>query len=338
MAIDIWGNWDGQPDYGTPNLQGSQNTTVKQPVFQGSSPTIQAPNTGTGDQRALLPSSGGATSYSAPQQQAQQQQQYTAPSYGGYASAAEQQAAQLKAERLAKANAMKSGLTNIVKSITGVYDALYGDIGVAAADKNKQVLGVYNQDVGALTDQFAGEFPAIGNAYSARNVYDSSYRIDKENLAKTGFQNTLNTRGQARDQDLAQVGQFVATQRADINAQKGLQNTLLKQISESDNPDELTQIQNQLTAKLAELRASRSGLKSQASYLDTLNKTVPAGSRLAGLRTSLTNVVKSQVPTALKRSIAENLINNAGLSPEEARAALGEFNLVLDDEENLQTA
>lgn len=255
---------------------------------------------------------------------------------GGYAAPYVSPEDQLAAQRKAQANAMKSGLTGIIGNIKNVYDALYGDVNVAAADKNRQVLDVYGQDVNALTDQFASEFPAIGNAFSARNTYDSSYRMDKEEGARTGFKNTLTTRGQARDQDLANVGQFVATKQAEIGAQKGLQDQTLAQIMASENPDELTSLQSQLAARLADLQASRAGLRSQASYLDTLNSAVPAGSRLAELRGSLSNVIKSQVPTGLKQTIATNLIQNAGLTPSEVQAALGEFNAQLGDEENRQ--
>lgn len=270
---------------------------------------------------------------SAPAPVAAPQPTYTAPNGRTYSS----QAAYL-AERQAQANALKSGLTGLVNNIKGVYDAMYGDVNVVAADKNANILESYNTDVSGLTSQFADEFPAIGRAYSARNTYDSSYRMDSEGRATKGFERTVEGRGRDRDQDMAAAGQWVAQQQGQIGAEKGLQDTIIKQIQASSNPDELTQLRNTLDAKLAQLNADRAGLRSKASYLDTLNKAVPAGSRLAGLRTNLTNVIQSQVPTALKRQIGVELIQGAGLTPEEAQAALSEFNVVVAKEEEQPVA
>jgi hypothetical protein len=249
--------------------------------------------------------------------------------YGGYGSYEEQLAAQKRAQ----AEALKNPLKNLIGSITGVYDALYGDVNVAAADKVNQVQQVYGQDVGDLTNQFNEQFPAIGRAYSARGTGSSSYRTDAEETAKGGFNRTLTSRGRTRDNDLAAVGSTVAQQQAEINAQKGLYGSMIGMIDQSQNPEELTQLQNELNRKIAELNASRAGLQSRASYLSTLNAAVPGGSQLPALRESLSNIIKSQVPGQVKLAIGTQLIQNAGLSPAQAEAAIGEFSSQLSGED-----
>jgi hypothetical protein len=220
---------------------------------------------------------------------------------------------------------MKTPLKGLVGSIIGVYDALYNDVNTAAADKVGQLQKVYDEDVNGLTSQFGEEFPAIGRAYSARGTGSSGYRYDAETAAKSGFDRTLQSRARVRDQDLSNVGQSVATQQAQINADKGLNQQILGMIDQSQNPDELRALQNDLNRKIADLTASRAGLRSQASYLDTLNQAVPGGSQLPALRTSLTNVINSQVPSPVKQAIGAQLIQNSGLPQSQVDALLGEF-------------
>jgi hypothetical protein len=244
---------------------------------------------------------------------------------GGYTAPALTAEQQLAAQRKAQAEAMRNPLKGLVGSIQGVYDALYGDINVAAADKVAQVQDVYGQDIGDLTAQFNEQFPTIGKAYSARGTGSSSYRFDAEENAKSGFKRTSDSRARVRDQDLATVGSAVAQQQAEVNAQKGLYGSMLATIDASENPDDLMELQTKLNTKIAELQASRAGLQSKASYLNTLNAAVPAGSQLPALRESLTNIIKSQVPGQVKSAIGAQLIQNSGLPQSQVDALLGEF-------------
>jgi hypothetical protein len=249
---------------------------------------------------------------------------------------AAQQAAAAAAQKAAQANAVKSGITGLVNNIKGVYDALYGDVGSAAAEKSNLVDQKYQQEQKSLTDQFNSSFPAIGNAYGARGTYDSSYRINAEKTAQDQFDNSVGQLGTGRNQDLAGVGQWVAQQQADFNAQKGGLDAILGQIGGSDNVDELTSLRNTLDERLRTLSASRAGLQSQGSYLNTLNSVVPQSNRLSGLQSNLGNVIQSQVPTAVKRAIGQQLINNSGLSQQQAAQALQEFTGQLASEDEKQ--
>lgn len=248
---------------------------------------------------------------------------------GGSAPAAPTQE-QIRAQQ---ANAMKSGVKGLVNSILGVYDAMYGDVSAAAADKVNQVQGVYKEDVDALTQQFGEEFPTIGRGFSARGTGSSGYRFDAEQAARQGFDRTLGSRARVRDQDLSTVGQTVAQQQAQIGADRGLNAGFLAQIDASTNPDELTQLQAELTKKIANLNAERAGLGTRAGYLAKLNETVPGGSQLPGLRQSLSNVISSQVPTQVKQAIGVQLIQSAGLPQSQVDALLGEFNGQLSDQD-----
>lgn len=312
MAIDKWGNWDGQPEYGTPTIQGSNQT-------------LQATSTGTGDQR--LDGGGGATLGAATAAPA------SGGGGGGYTAPYVDPAVAERQKRIAQANALKGGITGIINNIKGVYDAIYGDVDAVGKEKAGQVDQRFNQETKSLTDQFSQQFPAIGNAYASRGTYDSSYRINAEEGAKTGFNNQLEGVGQDRSNALAEVGRYVAGQQADVNAQKGGLDAIISQIQSSENPDELQALQNTLDERKRTLEASRAGLRSKDSYLGEVNRIAPTGDRLAGLTANLTNVINSQVPTPLKRAIGRQLIANSGLPPAQAAQATATLDAQLQAEE-----
>jgi hypothetical protein len=236
-------------------------------------------------------------------------------------------------KRVAQANALKGGITGIINNIKGVYDAIYGDVDAVGKEKAGQVDQRFNQETKSLTDQFASQFPGIGNAYASRGTYDSSYRINAEDAAKTGFNNQLTGIGQDRGNALAEVGKYVAGQQADVNANKGGLDAILAQIQASENPDELQALQNSLDERKRSLEASRAGLRSRDSYLGEVNRIAPTGDRLAGLTANLTNVINSQVPAPLKRAIGRQLIANSGLPPAQQAQAQATLDSQLQAEE-----
>lgn len=248
-----------------------------------------------------------------------------ADAYGGYGSAEAQAAAQAQAARVAQANAIKGSITGLIGNIKGVYDALYGDVNAVAADKTGQIDKQYGQDVKSLTDQFNNQFPLIGQGYGARGTYDSSYRINAEKSAQDQFGNSTATLAQGRDSDLAGVGQFLATQQADFKNQKSGLDAVLAQIQASENPDELTQLQNTLAERQRTLEASRANLGTRDSYLAQLNSAVPASARVGGLKDSLTNVLNSAVPAPIKLAIAGQLVNQSGLNGADTKKLLEDF-------------
>lgn len=240
---------------------------------------------------------------------------------------------QYAAAQQAKLADARNAVSNLVGSITGVYDALYGDIGNVAREKTAQLESTYGRQIDNLTGEYNDMFPTIGKGYSARGAYDSSYRQDAEATANRGFQRSLGDVNANKQQDLAKVGQYIAQTQADINAQKGGVTSILDQIGGIEDENTLTNLRNELDTKLRTLQASRAGNQSQAQYLSTLNQTVPGASRAGEIRTNLQNVLTSAVPTALKRSVATQLVNGAGLDPSVAQALMGEINLQLTEEE-----
>lgn len=237
-----------------------------------------------------------------------------------------------KATRIAQANALKGGITGIINNIKGVYDAIYGDIDAVGADKSKSVTNRYNKESTALVDQFATEFPQIGNAYSARNTYDSSYRQDAEQGAQKQYNNMQDTLALGRDEDLAKVGQYVATQRAQVGADKSALSQMEQLIAASEDPAELQQLQQTLNQKIADVTASRAGMRSQDSYRAEADALVSTADRTQGLMQNLSNIIAGAAPAPLKRSVGMKLIQSSGLPADQQQVLVNDFERQLSGE------
>lgn len=240
------------------------------------------------------------------------------------------------AQRASEAAKFRTQVGSLVKNITGVYDALYGDVDVAASEKSKAIAKRYSDDESSLTGQFNEQFPLIGNAYAGRGTYDSSYRVNKEEGAKGAYGSSLQKLSSGREDDLAEVGRYIAEQRAGFGAQKKGLDNILEDIDLEENPDNLRSLRNKLDARLNDLEASRAGLRSRKSYLSTLNSRVPEGNRIVGIQDSLGNVLRSAVPGSVKKQIGAQLIQNSGLSGTAAARQLAEFNSQVDEEDLIQ--
>jgi len=310
------GTYNPQQQYGG-TLQGSS------PSLQGGSNTLQVTAnpmdyTNFGVQQ-------GATEPAPTTQQ-------TTPYYDAGAAAAAQAAAE-RAQKIAQANAIKGSITGVINNVKGVYDAIYGDLNVVGADKTRSVNQKYNNENTALVDQYNTDFPQIGNAYASRGTYDSGYRIEREDGANKQYNNMLTNLGTARGEDLAKVGEWLGTQRAQVGADSSTLDSLQSLINQSEDPDQLAQYQQQINQRLNDLTASRAGMKSQSSYMQQANQLVDSTDQSAGIRGTISAIVSGAAPAPLKRSTATRLIQSSGLPPEIQNQLLGE----LDDQLNTAT-
>lgn len=251
-------------------------------------------------------------------------------SSGGYVydpeAAARQAAAAKEAAEEAKKQEVMGYTSKMINNAIGLYGKLFGNVKGAA----KSQLGVldkrYNQEVGGLTDQFNQELPKVGRAYAARGTYDSSYRNDAETQATTGFQNQLQDIGTQREADAAKIGQYVATQEADINANKGLLRKMLAELPNVESLDELTQLKRDIDKQYATIEASLAGNQSQEAYTKKLAQVAPSADRMPALQSTLTNIINGAAPGPLKRAVAEQVIGSSGLDKEQQQELLGQIN------------
>ena len=242
-----------------------------------------------------------------------------------YDPVAAQRAAQAAAEE-AQRGQLRAQASGLINTLIGAYDSLFGSARSAAKAQNEALDSRYTKEVGGLTDQFNQELPKIGRGYAARGTFDSSYRGDAEDQATTGFKNQIDDIGTQREADAAKIGQFVAEKEGMVNAEKGLLAKMLETLPSVTDLGELTQLKQQIDRKIADTQAAQSGVQSEAAYRAKLNEVAPSADRMAGLQSTLSNIVNGAAPSPLKRAVAQQVIGSSGLSDEEKQALLGQVN------------
>lgn len=245
--------------------------------------------------------------------------------YNNDQAAADAAAAQAAAEQAAKVEAARSAIGALSNSILGVYNSLYPQIDKAAGDQGRLVNQRYDTEVGGLTDQFNSDFPKIGNSYSARGAFDSSYRQDAEAGAQKAFGNQLDVEAQGRRGDLAKVGQFVASNKAKIGSNIDDINAILDHVGQTTDVNELSQIQAAIQQRLSQAKASVADLGTQGGYIGQLQGIVPTADQTKALTANLSTILQGAANPMLKRSIGQKLIASSGLPPDQQQQLLSDY-------------
>ena len=229
--------------------------------------------------------------------------------------------------------AQRSGLQKNIQKLIGnamsVYDSLYGNLGTAAASQRQALESKFGKETGALGEQFTQEIPRIGQAYAGRGAYDSSWRTNAENAAKSAFEGQLQGLGEQKIAEMGKIGQEVSTQEAEFGAGQSALNRALALVPQTTDVTELTNLQTEIQKQIDNLRTQRAGLQSQESFVQRFQQLAPAPDRMANLSRTLTNIINGQAPNALKQSVAAQIIASSGLTPEEQQQALTNFNAQL---------
>lgn len=233
---------------------------------------------------------------------------------------AQQQAAE-RARQEAADNArraeLRGGIRNLISSMSGVYDLLHGDINSAAAEQRQGLQDKYNKETGSLTDQFNQEMPVIGRGWAARGAYDSSYRTGAEGVATDAYSKQIQSLGDEKTASEGKIGQWAAQQRANIEADRGGVSAVGAQIDAENDINVLTQLKNQIDAKLRDNQAKRADYTTQGAARQALVAAAPTTDNSGALGKVLVQIIQGQAPRALKIATAKEVIGSSGLTEEE---------------------
>lgn len=249
---------------------------------------------------------------------------------GGGAAAAAAQAAAAQAAKVAQ---LRDTITSLAQGVLGVYNGLYGNIDQAGADQGAQVNKKYDLEGTGLVNQFNQDFPTIGNSYSSRGAYDSSYRQDAEHNAAQSLSDQQDQLGIGRNQDLAKVGQFVAQNKAGLDQNKGGINVILDHIGQTDDPNELTTIQNAIQQKLLDAQSQSAQLGTQGGYVGQLQGIVPTADQTASITANLHSIIQGEANPMLKKSVGAKLIQTSGLPDSQKQQLIASFNDTVDKQQ-----
>lgn len=221
-------------------------------------------------------------------------------------------------------NNVQKSIQKLIGETMNIYDTLYGNLQTAAASQRQALESKYGTESGALSEQFAQEIPRIGQGYAGRGAYDSSWRIEAEKAAQSQFAKQLQQLQEEQKTAGIKLGQEVATQESQFKAGQSGLNQLLARLPSITDVTELTTIQNEIQKKINDLQASAAGLQSQEAYLQRFQQLSPATNKTEQLRKTLTTIIGGGAPIPLKQSVANQIIQSSGLTPEEQQVLANE--------------
>lgn len=233
----------------------------------------------------------------------------------------------------AKLGQNRSIIQDRIKAANQVFQALFGDIDAVIRDRTDQTIQQFGREEQGITSQFNQDLPNLGKAFSARGLGSSDYRTDAEGRATSQFEDQLATIGDEKRQALAGIGSFGAQSKADLTADQGSLGALGSRAGEIDDVNQLLQIRDTVEAKIRDLEAKRSGLRTQGEFINGLNSVAPLQDRVASLKASITSLVNGNAPRPLKDSVANALIGNSGLGADVQQTLLENYRKEADKKE-----
>ena len=286
--------------------------------IQGSSPSIQgsSPNL----QPAINPQNGQNLSLGGGGQV--QGLVNTAPAVDPAAVAA----AQAAAANAAKVRSLRGEVTNIANSIKDIFNSRYGLVDAGAAEQTGKLNSRFGTDSGDISTQVEGENQKIGAAQAASGAYDSSYRGNNVDTVTKAGENQIRDLGTELQDNLAKIAQWVSTQKGGFEAEKSGMDSIVGRLGETEDVGELSSLRSQLDARIAQLRGGQAEYNTNAQNKGALEGIAPASQRTQQLKTTLSQIVAGNADPKMKTAIAGQLIQSAGLSPEDAQSLLSGVN------------
>lgn len=287
------------------SIQGGSTAPI-----QGSSPNLQP---------TYNPQNGGGAVLGA---QTNQGLVNTAPAVDPAAVAA----AQAAAANAAKVRSLRGDVTNIANNIKDIFNSRYGLVDAGAAEQTGKLNSRFGTESGDISTQVEGENQKIGAAQAASGAYDSSYRGNNVDTVTKAGENQIRDLGTELQDNLAKIAQWVSTQKGGFDAEKSGMDSIVGRLSETDDVGELTSLRSQLDARIAQLRGGQAEYNTNAQNKSALEGIAPASQRTQQLKTTLSQIVAGNADPKMKSAIAGQLIQSAGLSPEDAQSLLSGVN------------
>ena len=294
-------------------LQGGSTASKLQPASSGASIQGSSPNL----QPTYNPQGGGGATIGA--QTGTQGLVNTTPVLTAEQIAAQQAAA---AANAAKVRSLRGEVTNIANSIKDIFNSRYGLVDAGANEQTGKLNSRFATESGDITTQVEGENQKLGAAHASGGSYDSSYRGNNVDTVTHAGEAQIRDLGTELQDNIAKIAAWVSTQKGGFDAQKSGMDSIIGRLGESDDVGELSSLRSQLDARIAELRGGQAEYNTNAQNKKSLEGISPSNQRVQQLKTTLSQVVGGNADPSLKTKIATQLIQSAGLAPEDAQSLL----------------
>jgi len=235
-------------------------------------------------------------------------------------------AAAAAAANAAKVRSLRGEVTNIANSIKDIFNSRYGLVDAGANEQTGKLNSRFATESGDITTQVEGENQKLGAAHASGGSFDSSYRGNNQDTVTTAGQNQIRDLGTELQDNLAKIAAWVSTQKGGFDAEKSGMDSIVSRLGETDDVGELTSLRSQLDARIAQLRGGQAEYNTNAQNKSALEGIAPSSQRTQQLKTTLSQIVAGNADPKMKSAIAGQLIQSAGLSPEEAQTLLSGVN------------
>lgn len=235
-------------------------------------------------------------------------------------------AAQAAAAQAAKVRSLRGDVTNIANNIKDIFNSRYGLVDAGAQEQTGKLNNRFATESGDITTQVEGENQKLGAAHAAGGSFDSSYRGNNVDTVTHAGENQIRDLGTELQDNLAKIAQWVSTQKGGFDAEKSGMDSIIGRLGETEDVGELTSLRSQLDARIAQLRGGQAEYNTNAQNKGALEGIAPASQRTQQLKTTLSQIVAGNADPKMKTAIAGQLIQSAGLSPEDAQSLLSGVN------------
>jgi hypothetical protein len=223
------------------------------------------------------------------------------------------------AQRAVDLTPYRNNVISKIQAIQRAYDELTGDADRIANEKSQFINQNYDSQFDKLNKSFAANAQQQANAYGARGLGSSSYYTNAQNEANDVFNTNIADINRNRSNDLAQVGQFLASNKGQFQAAKNQYQDYANHIGDYDQAG-LMNLDQQLGSALAQVQAQRAGFGTQSDFINKLNAITPVQNHGAEtLAANLQKLVAASAPKFAKDQIAQGLIKQAQIQDPNAQ-------------------
>lgn len=236
-------------------------------------------------------------------------------SYDAGAAAAARQAAQDEAER----NALMSEIRGMSPKAQALFADVFNRIKSVAADrKNKTERTYADQDAGYVKT-YGEAVPQIDNAFAALGIGNSTYAGDRIDDAKEALDSSLSKSKENRTADLAEIGNWEASQRGAFEADQANINDAIGRSEGVKDVSTLRDARNNLSTTVNNISGKRQALNDEGAAIANLNSRTGRSANFDSAMKSLEGVLASSMDVGTKNAAKQALLDNAGLDDEEKK-------------------
>ena len=244
---------------------------------------------------------------------------------GGGGGGAFDAAAAARAAEAAKLGAARNDVSGRVNAIKDIYNSRYGKVDQLAQEQTGKLNDRYSKESADVLKQVDTANQQIGAAHAAGGTYDSSYRGNNVDTQTKAGESQISDLGTELSDNTAKIGGWVSGQKASLDAGKANYDSLLANLGNETDVNNLINTKNQLEAKINELRAGEADYNTSGKNMEALNAIAPVSARTVTLKNNLATVLQGNSDPGMKLAIGKALITNSGLSNDEQQRLLLSF-------------